>query len=146
MSSLIHESHKHSENCITVKVARGTQKLRFTWMKKDLVLHCIRRTWDNFSEVTLALNLEWCWEKKRPHKPKRPYDIVSMHSVMIYTGLIEYNIVGYTKAPSLRCLPFISKLKAWDNITNRQYMNYQTFSNLHFRPLLTISFPSIHVD
>ena len=25
-------------------------------------------------------------------------------------------------------------------------MNYQTFSNLHFRPLLEISFHSVHID
>ena len=65
---------------------------------------------------------------------------------MIYTDLIEYNIVGDTKAPLLRCFPFISKLKSGDIITIGQYMNYQTFSNLQFRPLLKISFHSIHID
>ena len=46
----------------------------------------------------------------------------------------------------LRCYPFISKLKAGDIIATGQYMNYQTFSNLQFRPLLKISFHSIHID
>ena len=65
---------------------------------------------------------------------------------MIYSDLEEYNIVGDTKAPLLRCFPFISKLKGGYIITTGQYMNYQTFSNLQFRPLLKNSFHSIHID
>ena len=65
---------------------------------------------------------------------------------MIYTDLIEYNIVGDTKAPLLRCFPFFSKLKSVDIITTGQYMNYQTFRNLQFRPLVKNSFHSIHID
>ena len=65
---------------------------------------------------------------------------------MILSGLVEYSIVGDTKAPLLRCFPFISKLEGGDIITTGQYMNYQTFSNLQFRPLLKNSFHSIHID
>ena len=65
---------------------------------------------------------------------------------MIYSDLIEYIIVGDTKSPLLGCFPFISKLKGGDIITTGQYMNYQTFSNLQFRPLLKNSFQSIHFD
>ena len=65
---------------------------------------------------------------------------------MIDTDLIEYNIVGDTKAPLFRCFPFISKLKSGDIITTGQYMNYQIFINLQFRPLLKNSFHSIHID
>ena len=83
---------------------------------------------------------------KGPHKPKIAYEIVRIHFLMIYTDLIEYNIVGDTKAPLLRCFIFISKLKSGDFIATAQYMNYQTFSNLQFRPLLKNSFHSIHLD
>ena len=83
---------------------------------------------------------------KGPHKPEFAYDIVRIHSLMIYTDLIEYNIVGDIKAPLLRCFPFISKLKSEDIITTGQYMNYQTFSNLQFRPLFKNSFHSLHID
>ena len=83
---------------------------------------------------------------KGPHKPEFAYDIVRIHSIMIYTDLIEYNIVGDTKAPLLRCFLFISKLKSGDILTTGQYMNYQTFSNLQFRLLLKNSFYSVHVD
>ena len=81
-----------------------------------------------------------------PHKPEFAYDIVRIHSLMIYTDLIEYNTVGDTKAPLLRCFPFILKLNSGDIITSGQHMNYQTFSNLQFRPLFGNSFHSFHID
>ena len=65
---------------------------------------------------------------------------------MIYSDLVENNIVGDTKAPLLRCFPFMSKLKGGDIITTGQYMNYQTFSNLQFRTVLKNTFHSIHID
>ena len=83
---------------------------------------------------------------KEPHKPKFAYDFLRIHSLMIYTDLIEYNIADDTKAPLLRCFPFILKLKSGDNITTGQYMNYQTFSKLQFRLLLKNSFHSNHID
>ena len=61
---------------------------------------------------------------KAPHKPEIACDIVRIHPHMICTDLIEYNIVGDTKARLLRCFPFISKLKSGDIITTGQYMNY----------------------
>ena len=38
------------------------------------------------------------------------------------------------------------KAKEGDIITTGQYMNYQTFGNLQFRPLLQNSFHSVHKD
>ena len=82
---------------------------------------------------------------KGPQNPNFAYDIVRIHFLIICTGLIKYNIVGDTKAPLLRCFRFIPKLKAGDIITTGQYMNYQTFSNLQFRPLLKNSSHSLHI-
>ena len=48
---------------------------------------------------------------KGPHEPEFAYDIFRIHSLMIYSDLVEYKIVGDTKAPLLRCFPFILKLK-----------------------------------
>ena len=39
---------------------------------------------------------------KGPYEREFAYDIVRIHSLMIYTDLIEYNFVGDTKAPLLR--------------------------------------------
>ena len=83
---------------------------------------------------------------KKPHDPTFAYDIVRIHSLMIYTDIVDYNIVGDTKASLPRCFTFISKLKSGDIITTGQYMNYQTFSNLQLRRLLKKSFHSIHID
>ena len=83
---------------------------------------------------------------KGPHEPTFAYDIVRIHSLTIYTNMVEYNIVGDKKAPLLRCFPFISKLKSGEKIITGQYMNYQTFSNLQFRRLFKNSFHIIHID
>ena len=83
---------------------------------------------------------------KGPHEPEFAYDIVRIQSLMIYSDVVEYNIVGDTEAPLLRCFHFISKLKGGDIITTGQYMNYQTFTNLQFRLLLKNSFHSIHIN
>ena len=68
-----------------------------------------------------------------PYYPKFPFDIVRIHSLMIYSDIVEYNIVGDKKAVLLRCIPFISKVKNGDIISTGQYMNYQNFPNLQFK-------------
>ena len=45
---------------------------------------------------------------KGPQYPQYSYDIIRIHSLMIYSDIIEYNIVGDTKTSLLRCIPFIS--------------------------------------
>ena len=81
-----------------------------------------------------------------PHEPEFSFEILRIHFLMIYTDPIEYNIVGNTKAPLLRCSPFISMLMAGDLISAGQYLNYQTFSHLQFRALLKNSPHSNHID
>ena len=83
---------------------------------------------------------------KGPHEPEFAYDIIRIHSLIIYSDLVEYNNVGDTKSPLLRRFSFISKLMGENIITTRQYMNYQTFRNLQFRSLLENSFHSLHID
>ena len=78
---------------------------------------------------------------KSLHYPQYFYDIIRIHSLMIYSDFIEYNIVGNTKTPLMRCIPFISKVKSGDIISTGQYMNYQSFTNLQFKKLLNNFFP-----
>ena len=134
MNILIQERHNNSENCITVKVSQRTQKVEIylanegcgpAFFSTDLG-HILGSNVDNEFGVMLR--------GKGPHNSECGYDIVHIHSLMIYKDLIGYNIVADTKAPLLRCFPFISKLKSVDVITTGQYMNYQTFSNLQFGP------------
>ena len=146
MNTLIQERYNHSENCITVKVSRRTQKVEIYLANEGSGLaflsthlgHIFGSNVDNDFGVMLG--------GKGPHNPEFADKIVRIHSIMIYTDLNEYNIVGNTKAPLLRCFPFILKLKSGDILFTGQYMNYQTFSNLQFRPLLKNSFHSNHID
>ena len=146
MNTLIQERNNHRDTCITIKVSRVTQKVKVYLAneKSSLAIfstdlgHIFGGDVRNVSRILMR--------GKEPHEPSFAYDIVRIHSLMIYTDIVEYNIVGDTKAPLLRCFPFISKLKSGDIVTAGQYKNYQTFSNLQFRQLLKNSFHSIHID
>ena len=108
-------SHEHShsrktqsqQKCIKVKMSWRTQKVEIYLANEGSGLavfstdlgHIFGSNVDN--EFTVMLR------GKGPHKPKFAYDIVRIHSLMIYTDLIEYNIVGDTKTPLLRCFPSI---------------------------------------
>ena len=113
---------------------------------KHLVLNLFSTELGNFLGGNVGNEFGLMLRGKAPQNPEIDYDIVRIQSLMIYTDLIEHKIVGDTEAPLLRCFPFISKLKAGDIITIGQYMNYETFSNLQFRPLLKKSFHSMHFE
>ena len=83
---------------------------------------------------------------KGSHESTFAFNIVHIRSLKIPTDIVEYNIVRDTKAPLLRCLPFIAKLKSGDIINTGQNMNYQTFSKLQSRRLLKNFSQSIHID
>ena len=85
-------------------------------------------------------------EGKGPHKPELAYDIFGKHSLIICTHLIEYKIVCDREALCCVAFAFIPKLKAGDIITTGEYMSYQIFRNLQFRPLLKKLFHSFHND
>ena len=146
MNILIQERHNHSENCIKVKVSRRTQKVDIYLANEESGLAFFSTDPGHIFGSNVGNEIGVMFRGKGPHKPEIAYDFVRIHSLMIYTDLIEYNIVGDTRAPLLRCFPFIPKLKSGDIITTGQFMNYQTFSNLQFRPLLKNSIHSIDID
>ena len=147
MNNLIQGRHNHSENCITVKVSRRTQKVEIYLANEKSGLAFFSTDLAHIFGSNIGYEFGVMLRRKGPHKPKFAYDIVRIHSLMIYTNPIEYNIVGDKKVPLLRCcFTFFSKLKSGDIITTGQYMNYQTFSNLQFRPLLKNSFHNFHKD
>ena len=146
MDSLIQNRNNHNKTCIGVKVDRRTQKIAFSLVidESSFVISSIdlgHIFGGDFSNDRGILMLG-----EGPHKSLFAYNLVRIHSLMIYTDIVEFNIVGDTKAPLLRCFPFISKVKSGDVITNGRYMNYQTFSNLQFRRLLKNSFHSVKID
>ena len=133
MNMLIQERNNHNETCITVKVSRRTQKAVIMLANDTSGLACCSTDLGHIFGNNVGNEFGVLMIAKGPHELEFAYDIVGIHSLMIYSDLIEYNIVGDAKAPLLRCFSFISKLKGGDIITTGQYMNYQ---NLQFRPLL----------
>ena len=138
--------HNHSENCITVKVSRRKQKIEIYLEHEGSGLAIFSTVLGHIFGSNVGNEFGVMLRGKGTHLPEFAYDIVRIHSLMIYTNSIEYHIVGDTKTPLLRCFPFFSKVKAGDIITTGQYMKYQTFSNLQFRPLLNNSSQSIQID
>ena len=144
MNTLIQERNNHNETCITVKVSRRAQKVVIMLANETSAFYSTdlghifgNNVGNEFGVLMIG---------KGPHESEFAYDIVCILSLMIYSDLVEYNIVGDTKTPLLPCFHFISKLMGGGIITLGQYMNYQTFKNLQFRPLLKNSFHSIHID
>ena len=146
MNTLIQERNNHRDTCITIKVGRVTQKVKVYLANEESSLTIFSTDLGHIFGGDVRNDLNTLMRGKGSHEATFAYDIVRIHSLMIYTDIVEYNIVGDTMATSLRCFPFISKLKSDDIITTGQYMNYQTFSNLQLRRLLKNSFHSIHID
>ena len=146
MNTLIQQRNNHRDACIRIKSSRVTQKVKVYQANEELSLAIFSTDLGHIfgGDVRIDSGILMCG--KNSHEPTFVYDIVRIHSLMIYTDNVEYSFVGDTEAPLLRCLPFISKLKSGDIITTGQYMNYQTFSNLQLRRLLRNSFHSIHID
>ena len=60
MNIFLNERQQHSENCITLEVSRRTRTIEIFLQMKDPFLNSLLRTWDTFSEIMLAMNLERC--------------------------------------------------------------------------------------
>ena len=117
MNILIEERHNHSENCIKVKVSRRTQKVEIYLASEGSGLAFFSTDLGHIFGSNVGNEFGVLLRGKGPHKPEFDYDIVRIHSFMTYTDLIEYKIVGPTKAPLLRCFPSISQLKSEDITT-----------------------------
>ena len=74
-----------------------------------------------------------------------PTDILRFHSIMVYTDIIEYSVIGDTKAPILRGFPFEQRL-SHDRISVTKVLNNSRFDNLQYRRLLKNSIHSIRIE
>ena len=146
MNNLIQERHNHSENCITVKVSRRTQKVEIYFAKEGSGLAFFSTDLGHFFGSIVGNEFGVLLRRKGLHKPEFAHDIVRINFLMIYRDVIEYKIVATRKLHC--CVAFVSfrSLKPGDIITTGQHMNCQTFSNLLFRPLLKNSSHRIHID
>ena len=146
MNTLIQERHNHRKNCIIVKVSRRAQRNEIHLVTEGSFLAIFSKDLGKSFRSNVCNDFGTVLWEKRPHEPIFAYDIVCIHSHKAHTDFFEYNNDGDTAAPLLRCFLFVAKLKIRDFITTGQYMDYQTFSNLEFRPVLKNSFHKIHTD
>ena len=146
MNILIQERNNHRDICITIEFCRVTQKVKvYPLIEEPSIAICSTDLGYIFGEnVRNDLGILMCG--RGSHEPTFAYDILRIPSLTIYTDIAEYDIVGDTEAPLLRCFLFISKLKSGDIITTGQYMCFQIFSNRQFRRLLKNYFHSLHID
>ena len=127
-------------NSLQMKVDSFTKKILFEFSHDSAVL--------NLASLDLANILGFSSTCLIPGTLKEshlPYDVQRIHTIMVYTNLIEHGIIGDTKAPILRTFPLIPRFK--DNaLAINQHMNYQSFPNLQFKKILKTSFHSIQVE
>ena len=111
MNTLVQERNNHNENCITVKVSRRTQKVVIMLANDSSGLAFCSTDLGHIFGNNVGNEFGVLMIGKGPHELEFAYDILRIHLLMIYSDIVEYNFVGETKTPLLRCLPFISKLK-----------------------------------
>ena len=98
-------------NCVEER-----QKLSFTLQLQNLVLVCLVRTWDTFSEVSVVMIVESCWEEKGITN-QNSLTILSAYTLswykQIWLNIILFEIQGFPC-----CVDFlVPKPKAGDIIT-----------------------------
>ena len=120
INMIIQERHNHSENCITVEVSRRTQNVEINLANEGSCLAFLSTVLGHIFRSIVGNEFRLKLRGKEAHKPEFAYNIVRIHSLMIYNDLNEYNIVGDTKVLLLRCFLFISKLKSGEIITTGQ--------------------------
>ena len=89
MNILTQERHNHSENCIKVEVSRRTQKVDIYLVNEGSGLEFLSTDLGHFFGSNVGNELGVMLRGKGPHKPEFGYVIVRIHSLKIYTDLIE---------------------------------------------------------
>ena len=101
MNTLIQEKNNNNQTCMAVKVSRRTQKVAIMLANDTCGLAFCSTDVGHIFGNNVGIEFEVLMIRKDPHEPEFAYDIVRIHSLMIYGDLVEYNIVGDTKAPLL---------------------------------------------
>ena len=102
----------------------------------------------HFRTEDLCSILGWngpAWIREQDSISVYPVDIQRIHSVMVYTDIIEHSIVGHVKAPILRCFPFRQRLKN-NQIEMCELMSFHTFDTLQFRNVMKKSFNNKKIE
>ena len=101
MNTPIQERNNHNEICITVKVSSRSQKVAIIHANDTYGLAFCSTDLGHIFGNKVGNQIGVLMKGKGPHEPQIAYDIVRIHSLMNYSNLVEYSIVGDTKAPLL---------------------------------------------
>ena len=106
MNTLIQERQSHKPKCITVEESqlRRTQKTEIYLANERSGLAFFRTDLGHIFGSNVGNEFGVMLRRKGPQKPEFAYDIVRLHSLMFYTDLNKYNIVGHTKVSLLAAL------------------------------------------
>ena len=97
------------------------REVRITLQVKDLVLHSFVWTWDTFSQVMLAISLEWWWAKD--FQTQNSLTTMSAYTLSWYTRTWLNTIALATQRPIDALLSFFSKLMAGDFVFSGQHVD-----------------------
>ena len=110
MKILIQERQSHSENHIKVKVSRRTRRVKIYLAKEGSGLAFFSTDLGHSFGSNVGNEFGVMLRGQGPQKPELAHGIDRIHSLIIYTDLIQYSIVGDTKVLLLRCFLFFSRL------------------------------------
>ena len=96
MNTLIQERHNDSEYCITAKVSRRKQKIEIDHANEGYGPAFFSTNLRQIFGSNVGNEFGVMLRGEVPHEPKFAYDIVRIHSLMMYMDLTEYSIVGST--------------------------------------------------
>ena len=105
MNTLIQERNNHNETCITVKVSRRSQKVVILLANDSSGLAFCSTDLGHIFGNNVGNQFGVLMKGKGPHESDFAHNIVRIHSLMIYSDLEEYNIVGDTKIPCYNAFP-----------------------------------------
>ena len=88
MNTFIQERNNHNETCITVRVSRRTQKIVIVPANDTSGLAFCSTDLGHIYGNNVANQFGVLMKGKGPHEPQFAYDIVRIHSLMIYSNLV----------------------------------------------------------
>ena len=144
MSEVVSNSIKSddsTENQIRWETDPRSGKVKITLPHRDAVLSFPR----NDLASILGFHQNKILQGPEVHESQFPTDILRIHTVMVYTDIVEYSIVGDTKAPLLRSFPFTQRV-SHDAVSVTKYMSCTSFDKLQFHKLLKNSIHSIKIE
>ena len=89
MNTLIQERNNQIDTCITIKVSRVTQKVKVYLSNEESSLAIFSSDLGYLFRGDVRNDSGMLMRGKKPHEPTFAYDIVRIHSIMIYTDTVE---------------------------------------------------------